>query len=626
MSHIQENVQTAMQISTELASARMPHDNTDETTQLLGESSQSNSKSDTNVNYQSFSEEPSSSASSIGDDRAANNDEEEEEEEDGIKLKKEHQNLPWSKRPSVLLVIIMMVSIQLVSTGIGTSMVDAFMLLVCKDFYKKNLEQVTPSNSTLNAVMDLVDGPPVSVTDPRCFAPEIMATVSLIQTYSSTISAVLTLFTVPLLAAYSDRIGRKPLILLGLVGVMLSDIINCVCYFLPDVFHYNWVVLTGFVEGMSGSSSIIMIMCSSYISDSIKETYRTGVFSVFEAWLYAGLAVGPLLGSFLLELTNRNLPLLFLSGLSMDVLRILVVLVFLQESRSEYNRRKSIGTHLARQQSRLEEERIRRMSTATSAASSFNGSESTSLWTKAGLIEKIHYLLQKANILEPFRVLKFSNLKDKRARRNMYILIGGQALMGSVFNSSVSFMIYYAKSRFNFTSIENNYFLSLMGSSRFFVLALVFPQVLKMARARWAYSPTSIDFIDKRMTQMGLFWSTVGLLVMAEASTTFMYFSSVVIMSLSSCAGPIGSNAIIKHAPKNKVGELLGAVSVLSSIQGIIMPVIFATIYNYTIKVRGQAIIEMVFAIELFVLMAMSCLYVQNQIPSVDDVESMVQE
>lgn len=624
-SQIQENVHIAEQLSAELASAQMPHDNTDETTQLLGATSASKSKSDASVNYQSISEELSSSGGGLAADNGDDHDDHDDEEaEDGIKLKKEYQNLPWSKRPSVPFITIIMLSLILVSMASGSTMLDVIVFLVCKDHYKA-LGQVTPSNSTLLAVMENANDVPVSITDPRCFAPEIMATVGMLQTYVATISAILSMFTLPLWASYSDRVGRKPLLLLGLVSIMISDLIDNLCFFLPDVFNYRWIIVSGFVDGICGSTSILFIVCSSYISDAIKETYRANVISVFDAWASAGMAVGPLIGSFILKITNRNLAVLFSSVLFMDVFRVLIVLLFLQESRSEYSRRKSMGTHLARQQSYLDEQRLRRASTATSA-SSFNDSDSASWRIKGGLIDKIHDLLQRSNILEPLKVLKFSNLPDKRARTNVYLLIIVQATIGEVISASITFMILYAKSQFNFTSIENNYFMSLLGSSKFVVLSLVFPQVLKAARARWPHSPTRIDFIDKRIVQVGLICSTTGLFVMAEAPTGVIYLSSVIIMSLGSGTSPIVSNAIIKHAPKNKVGEVLGAASVLAKIQGIVTPVIFATIYNCTIKSRSQAIIEMVCAIEFLMFLCMSCLYVQTQIPSIDDIESTVQE
>lgn len=663
--YFQEDVYLAAEVSTELARSRIQNDSdnhnrdeisnhghyeandegditdADETTSLLPGDTRSSShaaaaaaaaaikRGDTNVNYEAMDSAAASSriaqaeTDSLDEDQdeEEQQNEEEEEPEDGIKLKEESQHLPWSKRPSVLLLMVIMLTVILGSTSSATSQMDALVFLICKDYYKA-IEKVVPV-SAVSTLMAAVSEPPLSLTDPRCIAPEVMADVGLFQTYQTTISSVLSVFTVPFWSSYSDRVGRKPIMMLVMSCLVLNDALVFLCFLKPDGFNYRWLMVSGLVDGLVGSTNILIIMCSSYISDCIKEAYRAGVLSVLDAWLYAGLALGPLVGSLILQLMNRNLMSLFAFSLIIDVSLSFVILLVLPESRSERSRRKSIGQHLARHRSFLDEQRSRRMSSA--AASVADSERPASMWTKVGAIEKMRELLHHANILEPLKVLRFSYLPDKRARTNVYILIIAQATMGEAISASMTFMLLYAKSRFSFTSVENNYFISLLGSSRFVILSTLFPQVLKAARSRWPHSPTRIDFIDKRIIQMGVLFSTLGLVIMAEAPTGTIFLSSVVVMALGSGTSPLIRNAIIKHSPKNKVGEVLGAANVLAKAEGIVTPMIFATIYNCTIKYRAQAICETVVAIEFLMFLAMSCLYVENKIPSIEDVESMVQ-
>lgn len=646
-SYIQEDLHLAAEVSTELARSRIQYDednennnyddeldssDVDETTSLLPSDTGSSSyptaaaikPGDANLNYEATDSGAASSRTARAESDDLDDDQEEEEEaEDGIQLKQEFQHLPWSKRPSALLLMVIMLTVILGSTSSATSQMDALVFLICKDYYKA-LEAVSPvSSSAVSALTAAVTGPPLSLTDPRCVAPEVMADVGLFQTYMTTISAVLSVFTVPFWSSYSDRVGRRPIMMLAMACVILSDLLVILCFLKPEVFNYRWLMMMGVVDGMVGSTSILIIMCSSYISDCIKEAYRAGVLSVFDAWVYAGIALGPLVGSLILELMNRNLMSLFGFALIVHVAVALVILLILPESRSEQSRRKSIGQHLARHRSFLDEQRSRRMSSA--AESVADSEQPASMWTKVGATEKLRELLHRANVLEPLKVLRFSYLPDKRARTNMYILIIAQATMGEAISASMTFMLLYAKSRFNFTSVENNYFISLLGSSRFIILSTVFPQILKLARNRWPHSTTRIDYIDKRIIQMGVLFSTLGLLIMAEAPTGAIFLSSVVVMSLGSGTSPLIRNGIIKHAPKNKVGEVLGAANVLAKAEGIVTPMVFATIYNCTIKYRAQAVCETVVAIELLMFLAMSCLYVESKIPSIDDVESMVQ-
>src|SRR3979411_2204179 len=134
-------------------------------------------------------------------------------------------------------------------------------------------------------------------------------------------------FCAPILGALSDRFGRRPIILLALVGLGFDYILLSVA---PSIW---WLVLGRIVAGIFGAT---MTPAGAYIADVSPPEKRAANFGLIGIAFGLGFIAGPALGGLLGE-TNLRLPFMVCAGLTF--LNFLFGLLVMPESLRPENRR-----------------------------------------------------------------------------------------------------------------------------------------------------------------------------------------------------------------------------------------------------------------------------------------------
>ncbi|MBN1180245.1 MAG: MFS transporter [Anaerolineae bacterium] len=133
--------------------------------------------------------------------------------------------------------------------------------------------------------------------------------------------AVAQLFTSPVWGNISDRIGRKPVIIFGLVGCALTLLLYGL------VTHLWMMYLVRILAGVLASATFPTAMA--YIGDTTSEEERSGGMGLISAAQYAGIMLGPALGGWL-SAVSATFPFYFASGMCVVLLGF--ALLFLPES------------------------------------------------------------------------------------------------------------------------------------------------------------------------------------------------------------------------------------------------------------------------------------------------------
>jgi DHA1 family tetracycline resistance protein-like MFS transporter len=124
---------------------------------------------------------------------------------------------------------------------------------------------------------------------------------ALIATYA----AMMFLFA-PVLGALSDRFGRRPVLLVSLLGSALDYVAMALA---PTL----WVLfLTRAINGVSGAS---ISVCNAYIADVTPPEKRAGAYGLIGAAFGLGFIIGPLAGGLLGDIDLR-LPFFVAAGLT----------------------------------------------------------------------------------------------------------------------------------------------------------------------------------------------------------------------------------------------------------------------------------------------------------------------
>ena len=135
------------------------------------------------------------------------------------------------------------------------------------------------------------------------------------------IFAIMQFIFAPIWGQLSDRVGRKPLLLLGVTG-------NAISLLLFGLSTQLWMLFAA--RALGGIlSAATMPTAMAFIGDSTSEENRGGGMGVMGAAMGVGMVVGPGLGGWL---SGTSLSLPFFVGSGLSVLALILIYLILPES------------------------------------------------------------------------------------------------------------------------------------------------------------------------------------------------------------------------------------------------------------------------------------------------------
>lgn len=147
----------------------------------------------------------------------------------------------------------------------------------------------------------------------------------------SSIYAICQFIAAPALGILSDRYGRRPILLICLIGSALG-------YIIFGIGGALWVLILGrVVDGLTGGDFSVL---AAYVADVTAPEERAKFYGYFGAAIGVGTIVGPVIGGFAATF-GYNTP-IFLSA-AFTGLIVLLSLFFLPESLDKTARKTSIG-------------------------------------------------------------------------------------------------------------------------------------------------------------------------------------------------------------------------------------------------------------------------------------------
>jgi MFS transporter, DHA1 family, tetracycline resistance protein len=152
------------------------------------------------------------------------------------------------------------------------------------------------------------------------------AAASLLSGLFSTIFAVVQFFGSPILGTLSDRVGRRPVVLLSNFGTAVDYLILALA---PNL---GWLFAGRVLAGATTSS---VTVASAYIADVTPEDKRAGAYGMIGAAFGVGFVVGPVIGGLL---GNHGLRLPFWVAGALSLVNFLYGLFVLPESLRPENR------------------------------------------------------------------------------------------------------------------------------------------------------------------------------------------------------------------------------------------------------------------------------------------------
>lgn len=302
----------------------------------------------------------------------------------------------------------------------------------------------------------------------------------------------------PVIGNLSDKFGRRPILLISLLGFGVDYIILALA---PT---YGWLFLGRVIAGMTGAS---FTTASAYIADVSTDKTRAKNFGLIGAAFGLGFVLGPALGGLL---ASWGLRAPFYAAACLCLLNFLYGYFFLPESLDPAHRRP------------------------------FE-------WKRANPFGSLKFLTRHPEIGE-LAICFF------------LIYLGAQAVQGNW-----NFFTIY---RFNWTE-------KMVGISLAVVGVLVGAVQAGLTRV------INPKIGDEKSIYVGLSLYTIGLILFAFATQTWMMFAFLIPYCLGGICGPSLQSVIAAHVPSNQQGELQGALTSLMSVTTIIGPLIMNSSFSY---------------------------------------------
>ncbi|CAM3119741.1 MFS transporter [Paenibacillus taichungensis] len=153
---------------------------------------------------------------------------------------------------------------------------------------------------------------------------------AIVVTLLTSVYAFCVFFASPVLGALSDKYGRRPLLLVCLLG-------SAIGYFVFGIGGALWILFAGrIIEGITGGSIGTIF---AYFADIIPPEQRTKYFGWVSAVVGVGTVIGPTVGGLLAKI-DYSAPMYF--GAIITLVNVIYGFFFMPESLDKKNRLKEI--------------------------------------------------------------------------------------------------------------------------------------------------------------------------------------------------------------------------------------------------------------------------------------------
>uniref|UniRef100_A0A060T1M0 ARAD1C21626p n=1 Tax=Blastobotrys adeninivorans TaxID=409370 RepID=A0A060T1M0_BLAAD len=490
-----------------------------------------------------------------GDDQSVGSQEsqaDDDREPDGLSTDESMINNGTKKIRSHVAPMLVMFIFLFAQTFISATNVDVVLELVCRDSLL--------STKHSGGISGIEKG------DPRCRQGPIASKVADFMSYVTIIPPIMGVLIVPKIVALSDRVGRKPVLIWGGMMAAINDVIRLLCVLFPDTFNYRLILVATIIQSAGGSLPAVHAMNAIYVSDISYQESRGSRLALLDACLFGSFAVGPFAGSLLYSITNSR-GAVYLATITLELLFVMLVMTVLWESVTPKARRSSIAAHERRYSMHIGEPEL-------------------------GSKARIRRWLKMMNLFAPLTELKFSHLPKKSLRHNARLLVGIGSCMGDIAVALGTIIVLSLEFRFNWTSVETGYALSVMGVIRALTLGVLYPMMTRKLHSLFPVSHDTVDKSDLVLIRFGVTIMAAGVVCFPYAPTGVICGAVLAFDSIGAVCIPTIKNAVVKHCKPDSLGQAMGAMSLLSSLAMIIFTKGFFKIFSLTISFHPQMAFE----------------------------------
>ncbi|XP_055526743.1 proton-coupled folate transporter-like [Wyeomyia smithii] len=342
---------------------------------------------------------------------------------------------------------------------------------------------------------------------------------------NSILPAVLNLFIGP----WSDRFGRRPVLLATFIGCLLSYLLDTVICFLSSQYMVNpwFYFITCIPMALTGSICTLMTTVYCYIADVTDEQNRSTKMAILEAVQYSGMLLGNLSSSYLLRMTNATT--VFAVSTGSVSLAVLYIACRVQESVV------------------LEEAQRR-----------------------ADFCTKVRYLFRPDLVLDTFKTTFSSRGKHNRA----IILMGIVAVGANFFVYEENYTILFLFMRKQFNWGVRKFTMYNTANTIFLIVGNLLGSYVLQKR---------LGLTESGIAAIGFYSAFLDSLVKAVATESWQLYLAVTLCLLKGVSDPMSRAFVSNAAPPEDIGKIFALSSTFEELVPLAAAPLYTLVYKQTL-------------------------------------------
>jgi MFS family permease len=491
--------------------------------------------------------------------------------------------LKWYKRPSVFMISIILF---LYSYSLGISMSPELQLVL------KGVCYITNNNKLEN-----------------CNSNNVQQANANLQKWSNLISSFVKILISIQMGKLSDIHGRKPLILFTFLMTSISRF-TLIFALTPEYFSFINVILCSVIDSFGGSLFVLLGLANSYTIDVVHDRERLQSLGKVTGALFLGLSLGPLSSSILGSIFGIKSISLIAISTGLLILSMIIVILFIPESRSIKLKNKSRRYSVKSQKNFEENQSLIYKLGLSSFIHSFQAlkllwvtrpidyKSSISATSKISnndnneLINENSQLSSNTQITSVSPPLIKNSQIDMNARINALILLVIEILVTfCTVGASLPIALYLIYT-FNFSQSQLGLFVGIAAGLRTLVLTIFNPWLQHYFLEFMNHDSFNVDFIDITSISFSIFCELVAAILCSVSSSFVVICVYLIFAAAASLGSPVIHSTLLKYnTSPGKNGEFFGALALIRNIINLMSPWLFLTAYSFGVGIGKPQII-----------------------------------
>ncbi|GAA5866933.1 hypothetical protein JCM3774_004608 [Rhodotorula dairenensis] len=409
-------------------------------------------------------------------------------------------------------------------------------------------------------------------------APDVLKKTSSVVTEILLVAGILSALTAAWWGGVSDRRGRR--IVLGTTSVadMATNGMMLLVLTWPDTFGYPWLLFSAVIAGITGGQLASLAIGATYLSDIATPEKKTQILSLYEAANFGGMAIGPLVGPYMMRIRGLGVTAPYV-GLLVARLLFILLLPLMPETLPARTSPNDTCGDMRSPSDEVESKPARFVS---------------------------QFLAAPVALLQPFRVLVPEQVNGRRSYQLPLIAASYALLM--IVPGLGPVKIIYARGTFGWGPVETGRFITYTSAVKIVVLLGLVPlasRVLRktvqsprvvpepdpssdnIAEGEQDADPLVTSVWDLALAKTAISFALVGYLVMLipTHSQKIPFMVGTGFTAFASAAPPALLSLALAFSRRDDAGKVLASLSALATISvTAIGPSVFGAVYVAVLK------------------------------------------